>query len=451
MSDKKKWKRIDNSLTELVAGVRLASMLTGGSTLSSYGTISYANNYSMITLNRIILTYLYTGNGIFQTAIQLPVQDAIRKGVEIDSGEMSAEDIETIQEWLEDNGIWEVILNFFTWSRLFGGGGIIINSNQDPEEPINMRGLQTSPIEFYDVDRWEIDNSMMSKGHTAFINPADSEYFYLYGQKIHGSRVITATGKRAPSYVRRTLRNWGMSEGERMIRDLNLYLKTGDVLYEILDEAKVDVYKIKGLANKLAQRGGTLKIQNRVMAANQIKNYVHALVMDAEEDFQQKNMSFAGLAEVMRENRIGVASTLRMPMTKLFGLSASGFNTGESDLENYNAMVESEVRFKIKPVVRKIIDIGMMINFGYIPKYRISFPALRILSAQEEEQVKSSQHQRILDLYDRGLMDSQEVGQAQRKYGLTEIPLKAERGLLPPQPTPPAGIDPPGGSPETGI
>lgn len=441
---KPKNQRIDNSLTELVAGVRLASMLTGGSTLSSYGTIGYTNNYALLTLNRIILTYLYTGNGIFQTAIQLPVQDAIRKGIEIESGEMSAEDIEIILEWMEEKGLWEAILNFFTWSRLFGGGGMIINSNQDPAEPLNLKALQNSPVAFYDVDRWEIDNGIMASGGDPFINPGDSEFFYLYGQKIHGSRVITAAGKRAPSYVRRTLRGWGMSEGERMIRDLNLYLKTGDVLYEILDEAKVDVYKIQGLANKLATSGGTQRIQNRVMAANAIKNYVHALVIDAQEEFQQKNMSFAGLAEVMRENRIGVASTLRMPMTKLFGLSASGFNTGESDLENYNATVESEVRFKMKPAVRQIIDIGMMINFGYIPKYKITFPALRILSAKEEEEVKTSQHNRIMGLYDRGLMDSQEVGQAQRKYGLTEISLKAEKGLLPPQPTPPAGIDPPG-------
>lgn len=443
MSRKKKSKRIDNSLTELVAGVRIASMMTGGSTLSSYGTIAYSNNYSLITLNRIILTYLYCNNGIFQTAIQLPVQDAIRNGIEIESGEMDAENIEVVTSWLQDVGIWETILNTFTWSRLFGGGGVVINSNQDPEQPLNMRGLQNSPIAFYDVDRWELTANNRFRGGD--IESVDNvEYFTWNGQKIHSSRVIPITGKRAPSYVRKSLQNWGMSEGERMIRDLNLYLKNGDVLYEILDEAKVDVYKIKGLANKLATAGGTTKIQNRVMAANQIKNYVNALVMDIEEEFEQKNMSFTGLAEVMRENRIGIASALRMPMTKLFGLSASGFNTGESDLENYNAMVESEVRFKMQGPLRELIDIGMMINFGYIPIYKIEFPPLRILSAKEEEDIKRSQHDRIMGLYDRGIIDSHEVGQLARKHGLTEISLKAEKGLLPPQPTPPAGAEIPG-------
>lgn len=443
MSKRKTSRRIDNSLLELVAGVRTASLLTGGSTLSSYGTIAHSNNYSLITLNRIILTYLFCNNGIFQTAIQLPVQDAIRNGIQIESGEMDADNIEVILSWLQDSGVWDTILDTFTWSRLFGGGGVVINSDQDPEQPLNMRGLQNSPIEFYDADRWELTANTRFRGGD-MDSPEDVEYFSYNGQRIHSSRVIPVTGKRAPSYVRRSLQNWGMSEGERMVRNLNLYLKNEDVLYEILDEAKIDVYKIKGLANKLATAGGTSKIQNRVMAANMIKNYVNALVIDMEEEFEQKNMSFTGLAEVMRENRIGIASALRMPMTKLFGLSASGFNTGESDLENYNAMVESEVRFKMNRPLREMIDIGMMINFGYIPSYKIEFPPLRILSAKEEEEINRSQHDRIMGLYDRGIIDSHEVGQMLRKYGLTEISLKAEKGLIPPQPAPPASPGTPG-------
>lgn len=444
---KKRRQRIDNSLTELAAGVRLSAMLTGGSTLSSYGTIGRSNNYSLITLNRIILTYLFTGNGIFQTAIQLPVEDAIRNGVNIDSAEMDANDIDQLMEWFDKQRLWDTILNYQTWTRLFGGGGIIINTNQDPETPLNKRTLRNSPIEFYDVDRWMIDDMNWDYGSRTREEVKNRDDVYrLYGANIHASRVIVGVGKKAPSYVSRQLRGWGMSEGERMIRDLNLYLKTGDVLYEILDESKIDVYKIQGLANKLATTGGTTSIQNRVMAANQIKNYVNALVLDANEDFQQKSMAFAGLAEVMRENRIGVASALRMPVTKLFGLSASGFNTGESDLENYNANVESEVRRPLKPVIKELLNIGCLKLFGFVPSYKISFPPLRVLSAKEEEEVKTSKQNRILALYDRGLVDSQEVGQALRKADLVEVEIKAEQGLLPPQPAPPAAIDPPGES-----
>lgn len=437
--------RIDNSLTELVAAVRVASLGTGGSTLSSYGTIGYANNYSLITLNRIILTYLYTGNGIFQTAIQLPIQDAISKGIEISSDEMDNSDTDTIMAEWEKLGLWETVLNWYTWVRLYGGGGIVINSNQEPKEPLDIEALQNSPVEFYDADRWQLElySPVMSFGQDTVEGLADEQGFiWLRGQPIHSSRVLLGIGKKAPSYVRRNLRGWGMSEAERMIRDLNNYLKTQDVLYEILDESKVDVYKIMGLANKLLTAGGTATITRRIQAANEVKNYVNALVLDSEEDYQQKQLAFAGLSEVMRENRIGIASALRMPITKLFGMSASGFNSGETDLESYNQMIESEIRSKLRPVIRKLLEVICGKMFGYVPTFSFEWPSLRVLSAVDEQNVKTAIINRYLMLYDRGLLSSSEVGELLSKEGVLPIETDMERGILPPQPSPPnAGQD----------
>ena len=443
MSKKDARKRIDNNLLQLAAGIKVSAELgTGGSDLSNYGTIAHANNYALMTLNRIILTYLYTGNGIFQTAIQLPVQDAISKGIEIESDELDNFDVDVVLDYWEEHGIWETILDAATWSRLYGGGAVLVNTAQDPESKLTLKGLDNSPIEFYDVDRWQLDNAGISGSDYFYPNEeVEREYYYLHGEKIHRSRMMVLNGKKAPSYVRRQLRGWGMSEGERMIRDLNNYLKTQDVLYEILDESKIDVYHIKGLANKLLTTGGTTKIQNRVQAANEIKNYVNALVLDAEEQYEQKQASFTGLAETMQQNRIGVASALRMPMTKLFGLSASGFNTGESDLENYIEMVESDVRARLRPMVRNMLRITMAHLFGYEPTFRFTWPSLRVLSAEQEQQVKDAQANRILAFYDRGLIDSGEVGEMAAKDGVFTIETKAERGILPPQPEAPNGPD----------
>lgn len=438
--------QISNSLSALTLGLSAANNAgTGGSILSSYGTQSFASNYSLVTLNRIVLTYMYTGNGIFQTAVQLPIQDAIGKGIIIESGELESDDIDKVYEYWEDNGIWETILDFYTWVRLFGGGALLVNSNQDPEKPLSFKNLNKSPLDFYDIDRWQLDtNTNVFNDWESYLRNGDKDGFiYLYGEKIHESRFIRAQGKRAPHYVRRQLRGWGMSEAERMLRDLNLYMKTQDVLFEILDESKVDVYKINNLANKLLTAGGTAAIQARIQAANEIKNYVNALVLDGKEEYEQKTMSFAGLSEVMNQNRIGVAAALRMPLTKLFGLSAAGFNTGESDLENYNQFVESEIRAKLNPVVRKMLKITMAHLFGYVPSFTFKWPKLRELSAQEEMQINKGKSDLILGYYDRGLLNSEEVMKESKKSGLIEVDTKAEEGLLDDFPTPPAGIAPP--------
>lgn len=429
-----------NSLSDLVAGVRVSTMLTGGSDLASYGTIAYNNNYSLLTLNRIILTYLYTSSGIFQTAIDLPTQDALSRGIEIESDQMSPSDIDELLDFMEETGQWAALLNAWNWGRLYGGAGLIINTNQDPESPLDLRTLSRGPLEFYDADRWQFDNAHPYAGdmdEMLYGQPPD--FMYLYGQKIHQSRVIKIRGKRAPYYVRRQLRGWGMSEGERMIKDLNLYLKTQNVLYEILDESKIDVYRITGLAQKLINEAGTAAITRRVQLANELKNYVNALVMDAKDEFEQKTMAFSGLGEISRENRIGICSALRMPQTKLFGLSASGFNTGESDLENYNMMIESETRHPMRQVIRKMIMLNMFHLWGRKAPFRFSFPPLRVLSAKEEQEVKNSEFNRALALYDRGLLDSPEVGEILSTVGVITTETKVAKGLLPDQPDPPPG------------
>lgn len=399
-------RQINNSLSELSDSLMAASG-TGGSQLSGYDTISFTNNYSLISLNRIILTYMYSGCGLFQTAVQLPIQDALAKGIKIESGELDPDDIDQIHDWLDDHGMYQHLENFWSWVRLYGGGALVMNCDQDPTKPLNLRRLRGAPMEFYDIDRWQL--SVVSNEPNEFLlldDMTSADKMFLNGQEIDRTRLVLGMGKRAPAYVRRTLRGWGMSEGERMIRDLQLYLKTDDVLYEIIDESKIDVYHIDGLANKLATAGGTSTIRQRIQEANKIKSYVNALVLDAKEEFEQKSMTFTGLAEVKRENRIGVACALRMPMTKLFGISASGFSTGENDTDNYNEMIESEIRAKMRPAIIQCIEWACYNLWGYCPSFRISFPSLKVLPEVEAAQVRESKANTILSLYDRGLITS---------------------------------------------
>lgn len=433
---------INNSLTDLVAGVKIASMLTtGGSQLANYEGVAYNNNYSLLTLNRVILTYLYTSSGIIQTAIDLPVQDALSKGIEIESPQMSAEEIDKLIDYMEETDQWEALRNAWNWSRLYGGAGLVLATNQDPKEKLDWNRLNRTPIAFYDVDRWQIDNGQPYTGdlEDSFYGHSESDHFSLYGTPIHKSRIIRLKGKRAPYYVRRQLRGWGMSEAERMIPDLNLYLKTKNVLYEILDESKIDIYRLKDFAQKLASPGGTNTIQQRVQLANEMKNYVNALIMDQNDEYEQKQISFGGLADISAENRMGIASALRITQSKLFGIGSTGFSSGEDDLENYNMMVESEIRKPMSPVIRQMIEVNMVHLFGRKAPFQIKWPSLRVLSSEQEQTVKESQFNRTMALYDRGLLDSQEVGEVLRNDNIITIQTKAEQGLLPDQPEPPNG------------
>jgi phage-related protein (TIGR01555 family) len=259
------------------------------------------------------------------------------------------------------------------------------------------------------------------------------EYFDYYGIKVHRSRVFLIKGKEAPSFVRPRLRGWGMSEVERLIRSINSYLKNQDVVFELLDEAKIDVFKMKGFNAALLQEGGTAKVARRVQGANQIKNFQHALTMDKEDEYEQKQISFSGLGDILTQIRQGVAADVKMPMTKLFGISAAGFSSGEDDIENYNSMIDSEVRAKSKFIIVSVLQICCQIKFGFIPDdLKIVWKPLRILNAKEEEEVKTSKFNRIMSAYQAGLASAQEAKESINKDALVPVELDETTEALPP-------------------
>ena len=152
---------------------------------------------------------------------------------------------------------------------------------------------------------------------------------------------------------------------------------------------------------------GSRGAEERVRISNTLKSYLNALVLDVTDKYEQKQLSFNGLSDILNQIRQGVAADLKMPMTKLFGVSAAGFNSGEDDIENYNAMIESEIRSKVKYIVVQVLEICCQKLFGFVPKnMNITFKSLRILSAEQEENMKNSQFNRLIQAYANGILSA---------------------------------------------
>jgi hypothetical protein len=212
---------------------------------------------------------------------------------------------------------------------------------------------------------------------------------------------------------------------------LNQYLKATNLLFEVLDQFKVDVFKIRNLTNMLMAPQGRTAIKERVAMANYQKNYQNALVMDTEDDWDHKQLSFSGLADMMGQIRMQVASDMRMPMTKLFGISAAGFNSGEDDIEVYNAMVESEVRNKIKYIILRVCEIKCQKLFGFVPDdLSVTFQPLRVLSAVDEENVKTQKFNRLLAAKQAGEINTQEFRDALNRGNILDVTLDTREDAI---------------------
>ena len=385
---------------------------TSYSPLSSQDQLINSNAYALLTLNRTLLSYAYNTYGVLQTAIDQPVDDAFRGGLKIKSDELNSDDIEELQRFMETRinekgqNVWDVLRSALKWQRLFGGAGIIINTDQTPTDELKIEWIgRDTPLSFISADRWEMLYSWSLADDIA------CPYNY-YGQPIHKTRILKFSGKEAPSFIRRQLQGWGLSEVERMLRSVNAYIKNQNLIYELLDEAKIDIYKIQGYNASLLTGDSARMVKAQIDITNSQKNYMNAVTMDKEDEYDQKQITFSGLAEILQQNRIGIAADLKMPLAKLFGLSASGFSSGEDDIENYNSMVETEIRSKSKGHIIKLIEICCQKLFGFIPNLEIEFESLRIMNEEQAETIKSSKQDRYLHLYDRGLLTEEEFGDA---------------------------------------
>lgn len=396
--------------------------------ITSFNPIIQNNVYAPLTLNFQVLMYAYTTHGILQTAIDQVVFDAFRGGVEVESesGDLDSKDLKKLENFMRTENFYEEVIDTMIWTRTFGGGAAIIGiEGQHTKDPLDIAAIKKgTKVKIYDASRWELGSSQK-----------EADRYNFYGEDIHPSRVIRICGKRAPWLIRRQLGGWGLSEIQRMQEPFNLFLRTMNVIYDLLQEAKVDVYRLKNLNTNAQNPVGMQLVQTRIEQANQLKSYQNALVLDTDDEYVQKQITFSGLAEMSNQARINFAASLNMPMTKLFGLSATGFNSGEDDMENYNSKVESDVREPAQQLVRTVLQLAAASLFGYPHEIGFKYRPLRLLKATEDEEVKSKKHERWLGLYDRGMMTPKELADAEHKDGLVPAELEqSSEGAPAPEP-----------------
>lgn len=396
--------------------------------VSNVTTVFRNLRWYLVSNMRQVLNQAYVELGLVQTIVDVPVDDALRGGVTVKTKQLDPEEIEQLKAHVgraEDvpTAGWAS-----KWTRLFGGGGIVILSDQDPSTPLNIEALGDD-LGFRAVDMWELTWTLQNtEVYDPTVQDPEFEFYDYYGIKLHRSRVLRMEGKRPPSFIRPRLRGWGFSVVEALVRSLNQYLKGTDLAFEVMDEFKVDFYKIKNLTNTLMTDSGTAAVRRRLQIANYQKNYQNAMVMDSEDDWDHKQLSFAGLAEAMQGVRLQVASDMRMPLTKLFGLSAQGFNSGEDDLEVYNSMVESDVREKVKGPILRMVELRCQELFGFIPDdLSIEFQPLRVLSTEQMENVKTQKFNRVMQARQAGEISSLEFRDACNRDELLGIQLETDR------------------------
>jgi hypothetical protein len=127
----------------------------------------------------------------------------------------------------------------------------------------------------------------------------------------------------------------------------------------LVPDARNDVISVPGLGRMLDNEIDTAKLTKRFQLARQMRSMFNLVLLEGNggkgasatgEQWQQRQVSFTQLPELMRSYLGIAAAAADIPVTRLLGESPGGENsTGESDLRNYYDHVNADQRLKIGP------------------------------------------------------------------------------------------------------
>lgn len=277
----------------------------------------------------------------------------------------------------------EIKEKFLAFSSLLGDALIVaITDTNDLSQPLSddediQRFIVLTKGEF--TPDSDIDDDLKSAN---FGKPT----YYIIGKndKVHHSRCHRL--KLGKSKL--TDRNqFGISDLQNKYNAIRLFDTTITCIGDIVQDSNVDVLFIPDLIAKVAQ-GKEDDIRKFINLINHTKSSMNAIALDAGNSeaqgrWEQKTATYAGLSEVLTKLITVTAGALDRPITVLFGLSASGFSTGEEDLESYhgtiNALQESRLRPAQEFIDKFILD-KMMPNHGLTYEY----PSIKVINEDKE-------------------------------------------------------------------
>jgi len=313
----------------------------------------------------------YRSNWMVRKAIDIPALDMMREGW---AWQCSKEEIALIEAEEKRLKVHSRVFKAIKQADLLGGSGIIISDGKNNHsEPLALDTIQKGGIDFIRVmDRYQLSSGLLDFDPMSptYMEPL---YYDLIGAaggtiRIHPSRVVRFIGAELPVDSQILYDRWGDSKLDSIeiaIRDATAGQQG---IAALVQEAKVDVYQIDGFMEGMKSEVYKRAVVERFSLVQSMKSTVNALVLDKNDEYQQKTINFAQLPEVQRLQLQIVSGAADIPATRYLGQSPSGMNaTGDGDLNNYYDRIKADQELKLREPLEKLMDVVVRSALGDRP------------------------------------------------------------------------------------
>ena len=361
------------------------------------------------TLDPAQIDAAYRDDWLARKIIDIPVADMTRGGLDL---QLEADEITRFDIAAKRLGLYPKLKRALTLGRLGGGvmmlglpGSVDTEAKPGPLSYIHVMSAHRTPI-------GPIIRDLSSP---YFGQPA---YYTITGQsgavQVHPSRVIPFKGQPiADLYESGNDPNvfWGDSVLQSCINAVNNATIAQNEIAALIAEAKVDVYSVSRLAEMLLQDNGDAIVAKRFQAVQSAKSIHRAVIQDAEDKWEQRQITWSGMPDVIKTYLSFVAGASNIPATRLLGKSADGMNaTGEGDLQDYWQFIQGMQSDYLDPALSILLPcIAAEIR---VPEIGYTYPPLQVASENELADVAKKKAETSKIYHDMGVLPEAEFAQA---------------------------------------
>jgi phage-related protein (TIGR01555 family) len=393
----------------------LVNALTGGGTTVDRRTAAF---YALRVMAPQQIDAAYRSSWLMRKVVDRPANDMTRAWRD---WQVEGDQIKLIEAEEKRLAVRDKVQRAIILGRL-GGGALILGVPQgDTMLPINQRAIGKGALRYIHVlSRWRLSLGQIvtDPEDDLYGQPAYFEMNSATGAKVrlHPSRVIPFKGLPVPDMG--VANEQDAFWGDSVVQAIDDAIRNADAaqngIASLIEEAKVDMLKMAGLNDEVGSAEGEKRVMARLNLAQTAKSIHRALILDAGDDWEQRQITFAGMPDVLRMFLSIVAGAADIPATILLGKSPDGMNaTGDADFRAYYDSIGSKQENELRPQIERIDEVLLPSALGSKPDdATFTWAPLWQMDEVQTATVMKTKAEAVQIYVNSGLFDDQSLGEA---------------------------------------
>lgn len=388
--------------------------------VSGLGASQDKNAHNMHVLNLLTqqdVEAAYRSDWISRKVVDLPAYDMTRARRQWQAKKDVIEAVELEEKRLQ---MWPHLFKALKLARLHGGSALIIGGPGQMDEPLAPRDVTRGSLRFLlPVRRYDLRTvSRELDLYSPYFGGPQMYELLNYGNRrwrIHPSRVIVFKGNEIPGDKDDEGSYWGDSVLQ-VVNDAVINAGVAQAgIASLIHEAKIDIIQVPNLMENLSTDEYSQALVKRFMLANQAKSMQNALILDAEEKWERKQINFTQLPDVLKLYLQVASAACDIPATRLVGLSPQGLNaTGDTEERMYYDRISGEQVSWLQPKLDGLDEMIIRSARGNSPRdVFYTWNPLWQMSAKEAAEVAKNKAETIKTIKETGLQPPSALAKAQ--------------------------------------